>query len=662
MAKLTRTQKFADLRDSLANDKEPSLSTKELNVYEDRLASLTGETLRQQEQESVRKVLDDDPKYIWTAFEESDDNAYDPYSYSKQNDDFLNNRYVWNSLQEFPESNNSYEIENTFNIDELPDINEGRSVEDDLTQIQPFEPIIEDNTMETPVIENVQEEIVETKVEDNPYEVVEETVQEVQVEQPVEETVEQQTEVEETYDSQQSSDLYEEAQLEVDPISTEEFIEQQEARYKELSNTNPAIEEAYAQAEKLAEQGEQNVEQFTEQVQQEVEQLDQDIQETVEQVTQDIQQEVEQLSEEVVEDVKEVVEETPVEEVVEETIEYKQPTEEYTSSQEQQQETYEESVEQDFNPAVEETVEEELQTERVDTEAEKLAAMQFLNDIVDNNEQVTYETEAGEQLVEEVQEAVEQTVEEVIEEPYVEQASQQVQEEVHEELPVEEDTVSQEEVVEDVVEENSVVEMSADNHQPDDIDHGYNSSLIHETINEVGEYNRSVGEETITTLTSNLVNQIRHPERRSERRRYNEVPVEEVNASEDEEFSNTVSLEITKIMDEISNTQEVEKIVESKEEVLEHPVLTKALEDESQEDVVEIKNIKELEAEEATASNTLSNTIPFVVAAGEEDLIEEDEEDDSNTILNIILIVLIMILVAVLGLIIFYILRTRGII
>ena len=37
MAKLTRTQKFADLRDSLANDKEPSLSTKELSAFEKRL-------------------------------------------------------------------------------------------------------------------------------------------------------------------------------------------------------------------------------------------------------------------------------------------------------------------------------------------------------------------------------------------------------------------------------------------------------------------------------------------------------------------------------------------------------------------------------------------------------------------------------------------------
>ena len=37
MAKLTRAQKFRDLRESLANDKETSLSTKDLYNYENRL-------------------------------------------------------------------------------------------------------------------------------------------------------------------------------------------------------------------------------------------------------------------------------------------------------------------------------------------------------------------------------------------------------------------------------------------------------------------------------------------------------------------------------------------------------------------------------------------------------------------------------------------------
>ena len=83
--------------------------------------------------------------------------------------------------------------------------------------------------------------------------------------------------------------------------------------------------------------------------------------------------------------------------------------------------------------------------------------------------------------------------------------------------------------------------------------------------------------------------------------------------------------------------------------------------EEPEEEVVEIKNLKELEAE--PTRDTLSNTIPFVVATDDdEEEIEDDDEDGSNTILNIILIVLIIVLVAVLGLIVFYILKTKGVI
>ncbi|MBQ1625426.1 MAG: hypothetical protein II096_05295, partial [Erysipelotrichaceae bacterium] len=93
--------------------------------------------------------------------------------------------------------------------------------------------------------------------------------------------------------------------------------------------------------------------------------------------------------------------------------------------------------------------------------------------------------------------------------------------------------------------------------------------------------------------------------------------------------------------------------------VEEHPVKAIAQE-EPQEEVVEIKNLKELEAE--PVRDTVSNTIPFVVATEEdEEEIEDDDEEGSNTILNIILIVLIIVLIAVLGLIVFYILKTKGI-
>lgn len=140
---------------------------------------------------------------------------------------------------------------------------------------------------------------------------------------------------------------------------------------------------------------------------------------------------------------------------------------------------------------------------------------------------------------------------------------------------------------------------------------------------------------------------------------------------DDEEFSNTVSMEISKIMDEISNIPAQEEKQESAIESFKNDELVdsfketisidETVNEETAEDVVEIKNISEMDAE--PAKDTMSSTIPFIVAADdEEELLEEEDEDDgSNTVLNVILIVLIVVLVAVLGLIVFYILKTKGI-
>ena len=133
------------------------------------------------------------------------------------------------------------------------------------------------------------------------------------------------------------------------------------------------------------------------------------------------------------------------------------------------------------------------------------------------------------------------------------------------------------------------------------------------------------------------------------------------NANQDE-FSNTVSMEITKIMDEVVNLQKEAEAKESETEnrvVEENTSVNNTLDEEKSEEVVDIKNISEMEAE--PVSNTMSSTIPFVVAADDEEILDEDEEDGSNTILNIILVVLIVVLIAVLGLIVFYILKTKGI-
>ena len=280
--------------------------------------------------------------------------------------------------------------------------------------------------------------------------------------------------------------------------------------------------------------------------------------------------------------------------------------------------------------------------------------------------------------------------------------------------PIEAPYAETEEIVDDS-EERELVEEVSDNHAADH-DEIFNE-FFSDTFSEVSQYNKENGEKTITDLTGNMVDEIRHhvePEfarpavqQTVVEEAVIEEPVFEETAAEqpqtvetveeepvienyyndvsDDEFSNTVSMEITKIMDEISSIDTAKKeepayvynepapaAVERPrparraEKTEEHPVLAKRQEEvkEEEEEVVEIKNLKELEAEPAMKqTGTISNTIPFVVATEEEDVIDDDDEDEgSNTILNIILVVLIIVLVAVLGLIIFYILKTKGII
>lgn len=211
-------------------------------------------------------------------------------------------------------------------------------------------------------------------------------------------------------------------------------------------------------------------------------------------------------------------------------------------------------------------------------------------------------------------------------------------------------------------------------------------TYLKETIDDVRSYNINSGEQTINTTVDNLVDQIRHPENKkaldadkievveSSEQVKKENPVNntfawtsfseaEVDADkqtliDDEEFANTVSMEISRIMDQIANVPKEEVRFE---EVKEPIKINETVVEEKPEEVVEIKNIAEIEKE--PVKDTVSTTIPFIVAAEDEELLdEEDEEDGSNTVLNVILIVLIVILIAVLGLIVFYILKTKGLI
>ena len=207
------------------------------------------------------------------------------------------------------------------------------------------------------------------------------------------------------------------------------------------------------------------------------------------------------------------------------------------------------------------------------------------------------------------------------------------------------------------------------------------NTLVDQTFTEVNNYNQNGGVQTIDELTNNIVNELRHPE--EEHKEEPVIQYEEVKV-DDEEFTKTLSMEISKIMNEVEAAKDeeqvsIDKVVEVEKtpsdfinsyfnvdenainKSLNETANIKPVVEEVKEEPIEIKNINDLEA----THDEIMDTIPFTVANEEDEedeYYDEDEEDASNTVLNVILIVLIVILVAVLALIVFYILKTKGII
>lgn len=238
------------------------------------------------------------------------------------------------------------------------------------------------------------------------------------------------------------------------------------------------------------------------------------------------------------------------------------------------------------------------------------------------------------------------------------------------------ETVEQQEPIEEEIVRPTIMSEPADNHAINYTGTAQNT-YINEVMSEVDEHLKQNGQQNINDLTEDMVNEVRRNENKTVLKP-KEVEYSEPTNNNDESYSNTVSMEISKIMDEVVETdsqkvvspaaqvkQEVKAQREEKTnvQVEPHPVLTQSLPQEKKEEVVEIKNIDDIDVNDVPVKEATTGTIPFVVSANDEEFIDDDnEEDSSNTILNIILIILIVILVAVLGLIIFYILKTRGVI
>ena len=541
MPRLTRTQKFAELRDSLANDKESSLQTKDLSNYEDRLNSITELLSSQNKTEEAAPAFEmpaeepaaapevkeeTDPKYTWTDFEETPIEALVESFKSSE---------LEKQIQEFANENQPIRQESEVSAPAVEQVEEVSIAS--TAEVKPLidTPVYEAPVIDEPIIKKTEEE-VKPLIDETPYLAPYTNIDYAKKEEPVVK--------ESVYTAPLIQD---EVPTYETPVVEEKAQESEEVVYPGYYRPSPEIEALYKEAEEKAEQ--------------------------------------EELVASNVEEAAPVIEEAVIEVPVEET-------------------------------------EEEVQTA---------------------------------ELVEEP----------VIEEPVTAEPIEET-----ESIEAVEEEPAKEEVREEIEMPRLPIDDFVDNHMADH--EAETNTYLSDMMAEVDQYNTLNGDLTISQLTNNMVNEVRHPELEEVKAA---APVEEVAVEEtsDEEFSNTVSMEIAKIMDEIDAIEE--EPVKVPEQVVtatpapvyeepvkeEHPVLAKALEEESEEEVIEIKNLKELEAE--PTRDTVSNTIPFVVTTDDdEEEIEDDEEDGSNTILNIILIVLIIVLVAVLGLIVFYILKTKGVI
>ena len=243
-------------------------------------------------------------------------------------------------------------------------------------------------------------------------------------------------------------------------------------------------------------------------------------------------------------------------------------------------------------------------------------------------------------------------VDELIEKPSVEEVPELV------EQPIASENVALPEVDVPKIDEPVVEEPSVD---PSDVDV---NSLLDKTLEEVADYNTQAGRLTVDENLNSLIEDVRHGG-------FNDD-------EEDDEFSNTVTLEIDKVLSEINlepvtgptvsldevldNTVEVdpidakrEKAAEKLADTLTHPVLTKTLE----ESPVEIKTLDETFTKDLSTTATLSFKKNEIAEDDDEDYYYDD--DKPNKVLNVVLIVLLVIFLIIVGVIVYFLLLAKGI-
>ena len=293
----------------------------------------------------------------------------------------------------------------------------------------------------------------------------------------------------------------------------------------------------------------------------------------------------------------------------------------------------------------------------------------IIDELEDDNKEVTNKIEVTKEVKEEAQTSKKEEETLKVDTLDLHKLDEILKEDVNKVEEVKEDIVEEvKEIEEDVAEKTKPIEELKDEAFFEDIKpieeikepEIINNEYVEGTLAEVEAYNKNDGCQTVEDISKTLIDNIRHNK-------------EEKDAIEaEDEFSNTVSLEIDKVLNELNvdtSTVNLENVlddeiaepVEIKPEeyadkitdTFEHPVLTK-----KEEEPVEIMPL-----EETFKQETIDDTIPFVMEDVKEDEeVEYYDDEKPNKILNIFLIILIVILLAILGVIAYYILYAKGII
>ncbi len=390
----------------------------------------------------------------------------------------------------------------------------------------------------------------------------------------------------------------------------------------------------------------------------------------------DFDEEVNPVDNESVEATQEVSDENPIEEVQESEIKAnldfsdfgvldEQATENEASSIESaKEESTDSNIEDEDAPATLEVNDSIIEEENEEVQEKPNDENTEIEEVSDLNSNVEEETvEAQEEVL--VESYVEESEANLVEKDFAELADD-LAKEVEELNGSSTVVIETNEAEEDLDESNSIEEESGDlNVYEEKIEDVQTpaidvSSLLDSALKEVKSYNDQAGRASVEQISNDLIDELRH---------------NKTEDKDDDDFSNTVTLEIDKVLSELNldtiSSLKIDEVLEDKKEVeplevkpedvaekladtIAHPVLAKTLEEEP----VEIKSMEE------TFTNT--NTISLSGKKIEKQEVAEEEyyydDDKPNKILNVILVILMVMLVAIIGVIVYYILYARGII